>query len=57
MIPIKDTMNVCTCIIPDATFGLPWYTKMYWALFNTTVPMAFFITIYYYSLLAGYVGK
>lgn len=43
--------------IPDAAFSLPWYIKVYWALFNATVPMAFFITIYYYSLLAGFVGK
>nr|XP_004930272.1 protein rolling stone-like [Bombyx mori] len=35
----------------EASFVLPWYVKAYWVCFNITVPIAFFITIFYWSLL------
>lgn len=38
----------------DASLELPWYVKAYWALFNIAVPIAFFITIFYWSLLTEY---
>ncbi|CAB3241028.1 unnamed protein product [Arctia plantaginis] len=35
----------------DATFGLPWYVKVYWLLYNITIPVAFLITVFYWSIL------
>ncbi|KAI5644966.1 protein rolling stone-like [Phthorimaea operculella] len=35
----------------DATFGLPWYVKTYWVLYNITIPVAFLITIFYWGVL------
>uniref|UniRef100_A0A2A4JU86 Protein rolling stone n=1 Tax=Heliothis virescens TaxID=7102 RepID=A0A2A4JU86_HELVI len=32
-------------------FQLPWYVKFYWALFNIAVPIAFMITIFYWTVL------
>ncbi|KOB74293.1 Uncharacterized protein OBRU01_09365 [Operophtera brumata] len=37
----------------DATFGLPWYIKAYWVTYNLTMPIAFFITLFYWALLTG----
>lgn len=37
--------------LPDATFGLPWYVKTYWVLYNITIPVAFLITIFYWGVL------
>ncbi|CAB3256388.1 unnamed protein product [Arctia plantaginis] len=35
----------------DATFGLPWYVKVYWLLYNITIPVAFLITVFYWGIL------
>ncbi|CAG9796422.1 unnamed protein product [Diatraea saccharalis] len=35
----------------DATFGLPWYVKTYWVLYNVTIPVAFLITVFYWGIL------
>ncbi|XP_026738740.1 protein rolling stone-like isoform X1 [Trichoplusia ni] len=35
----------------DATFGLPWYVKTYWILYNITIPVAFLITVFYWGIL------
>ncbi|XP_037298605.1 protein rolling stone isoform X2 [Manduca sexta] len=35
----------------SAEFKLPWYIKVYWVLYNIGVPLAFLITIFYWSLL------
>ncbi|XP_063823660.1 uncharacterized protein LOC135073406 [Ostrinia nubilalis] len=40
----------------DADFGLPWYVRVYWASLVITVPVAYFITIFYYSFLTA-LGK
>ncbi|XP_026759301.2 uncharacterized protein LOC113518525 [Galleria mellonella] len=37
----------------DTTLGLPWYIKVYWVLYNATVPIALFITVFYWILLAS----
>lgn len=37
--------------ISDATFGLPWYVKTYWVLYNITIPVAFLITVFYWGIL------
>ncbi|XP_053613813.1 protein rolling stone-like [Plodia interpunctella] len=37
----------------DCTFGLPWYVKAYWFSFNVAVPLAIFITAFYYTFLTG----
>lgn len=37
--------------LTDATFGLPWYVKVYWLLYNITIPVAFLITIFYWAVL------
>ncbi|XP_045495027.1 protein rolling stone-like [Colias croceus] len=37
----------------DGTFGLPWYVKAYWVLYNIALPLALFITIFYWVFLAG----
>ncbi|CAK1602286.1 unnamed protein product [Parnassius mnemosyne] len=34
-----------------ADFGLPWYVKSYWVLYNSAVPMAFLITVFYWTVL------
>lgn len=36
---------------PDATFGLPWYVKTYWVLYNISIPVAFLITVFYWGIL------
>ncbi|KPI95042.1 Protein rolling stone [Papilio xuthus] len=41
----------------DATFGLPRYVKMYWAMTNIATVVAFFITIFYWSFLTGEVAE
>lgn len=38
-----------------AEFVLPWYVKTYWVLHNIAVPIAFLITIFYWTIL--YEGK
>ncbi|CAH0695396.1 unnamed protein product [Spodoptera exigua] len=35
----------------DATFGLPWYVKTYWILYNITIPVSFLITVFYWGIL------
>ncbi|KAG6450465.1 protein rolling stone isoform X1 [Manduca sexta] len=35
----------------DATFGLPWYVKTYWVLYNISIPVAFLITVFYWGIL------
>ncbi|XP_034834767.1 protein rolling stone-like [Maniola hyperantus] len=37
----------------DDTFGLPWYIKVYWASYNIAIPLAIFITIFYWIFLAN----
>ncbi|CAH0592662.1 unnamed protein product [Chrysodeixis includens] len=37
--------------LTDATFGLPWYVKTYWILYNITIPVAFLITVFYWGIL------
>ncbi|XP_041974869.1 protein rolling stone-like [Aricia agestis] len=37
----------------DGTFGLPWYVKVYWVLYEITITIAFFITVFYWTLLSG----
>ncbi|XP_050682069.1 protein rolling stone-like [Leptidea sinapis] len=32
-------------------FSLPWYVKTYWVLYNASVPVAFLITVFYWTLL------
>ncbi|XP_049877612.1 protein rolling stone-like isoform X1 [Pectinophora gossypiella] len=41
----------------DATFGLPWYVKTYWVLYNITIPVAFLVTIFYWGVLRSSVKK
>ncbi|CAG9796421.1 unnamed protein product [Diatraea saccharalis] len=41
----------------DSTFGMPWYLKCYWVAYNMTLPVAFFITIFYYILLTDLVEE
>ncbi|XP_014356575.2 protein rolling stone [Papilio machaon] len=41
----------------DATFGLPRYVKMYWAMTNIATVVAFFITVFYWSFLTGEVAE
>ncbi|XP_059051210.1 protein rolling stone-like [Achroia grisella] len=36
----------------DSSLGLPWYVKAYWLSYNSTVPIALFITVFYWILLA-----
>ncbi|XP_032528651.2 protein rolling stone-like [Danaus plexippus] len=37
--------------LADPSRGLPWYVKMYWVLYNITVPLAFLITLFYWAIL------
>ncbi|GBP42143.1 Protein rolling stone [Eumeta japonica] len=37
----------------DDTPRLPWYVKVYWVLYNTSIAVAFLITTFYWSLLYG----
>ncbi|KAL4716919.1 hypothetical protein ACJJTC_012730 [Scirpophaga incertulas] len=37
----------------ESTFGLPWYVKLDWAVYNMAISMALFITVFYYSFLYG----
>ncbi|XP_047526190.1 protein rolling stone-like [Pieris napi] len=32
-------------------FSLPWYVKTYWVLYNVSIPLAFLITVFYWTLL------
>ncbi|XP_013133182.1 PREDICTED: protein rolling stone-like [Papilio polytes] len=41
----------------DATFGLPRYVKMYWAMTNIATVVAFFITVFYWSFLTDEVDE
>ncbi|CAH2050724.1 unnamed protein product, partial [Iphiclides podalirius] len=34
-----------------AEFSLPWYIKSYWVLYNSAVPIAFLITVFYWTIL------
>lgn len=34
-------------------FLLPWYVKTYWVLYNSAIPLAFLITIFYWTVLYG----
>lgn len=43
---VKDLL-----LFADATFGLPWYVKTYWVLYNITIPVAFLITVFYWGVL------
>ncbi|KAJ0182366.1 hypothetical protein K1T71_001735 [Dendrolimus kikuchii] len=40
----------------DATFGLPWYVKTYWVLYNISIPVAFLITIFYWGILRKFIN-
>ncbi|KAL4716871.1 hypothetical protein ACJJTC_012682 [Scirpophaga incertulas] len=35
----------------DSESALPWYVKAYWVLYNTAVPVAFLISIFYWTVL------
>ncbi|KAL0850950.1 hypothetical protein ABMA28_006853 [Loxostege sticticalis] len=35
----------------DATFGLPWYIRLFWGCYCISVPVAFHITVFYYSFV------
>ncbi|XP_063823649.1 protein rolling stone-like [Ostrinia nubilalis] len=35
----------------DATFGLPWVVRLFWGSYCIAVPLAFFITAFYYLLV------
>ncbi|CAB3256387.1 unnamed protein product [Arctia plantaginis] len=35
----------------DASLGLPWYVKIYWAFYNISIPIALFISIFYFAML------
>ncbi|CAK1540209.1 unnamed protein product [Leptosia nina] len=37
----------------DTTFKLPWYVTVYWILYNIAVPLALFITVFYWAFLSG----
>ncbi|XP_045527872.1 protein rolling stone-like [Pieris brassicae] len=37
----------------DTSFGLPWYIIVYWLLYNVAVPLAVFITVFYWAFLSG----
>ncbi|CAH2231659.1 protein rolling stone-like [Pararge aegeria] len=37
----------------DDAFELPWYVKVYWVSYNIAIPLAFFITIFYWVFLAN----
>lgn len=39
--------------ISEIAFGLPWYVKVYWILFNISTPIAFVITVFYYAFLVN----
>ncbi|XP_075975292.1 protein rolling stone-like [Anticarsia gemmatalis] len=43
--------------LTDATFGLPWYVKAYWLLYNITIPVAFLITVFYWGVLKSAKAK
>ncbi|CAG4977822.1 unnamed protein product [Parnassius apollo] len=36
---------------PDLGPTLPWYIKVYWVLYNITIPVAFLITVFYWVVL------
>ncbi|KAM3967881.1 protein rolling stone-like [Aphomia sociella] len=41
----------------DATFGLPWYVKTYWLLYNVAIPVAFLVSGFYWGLLRSKGGN
>ncbi|CAH2231658.1 jg19477 [Pararge aegeria aegeria] len=44
--------NMANCYIPTgADLKLPWYVKTFWVLHNVSVPVAFLITIFYWTVL------
>ncbi|XP_045506486.1 protein rolling stone-like [Colias croceus] len=38
-------------------FELPWLVKVYWISSNIAIPLSFFITIFYWTLLSGFVSE
>ncbi|CAH2102242.1 unnamed protein product [Euphydryas editha] len=38
---------------PDDSSGLPWYIKVYLVSYSLTIPIAFFITIFYWAFLSS----
>ncbi|XP_028158828.1 protein rolling stone-like isoform X2 [Ostrinia furnacalis] len=57
MVALESAFGIAMCVkkprkqLPDATFGLPWYVKVYWVLYNITIPVAFLITVFYWGIL------
>ncbi|XP_059051191.1 protein rolling stone-like [Achroia grisella] len=41
----------------DATFGLPWYVKTYWVLYNIAIPVSFLVSGFYWGLLRSKAGN
>ncbi|XP_013177200.1 PREDICTED: protein rolling stone-like isoform X2 [Papilio xuthus] len=37
--------------------AFPWYVKVYWVLYNITIPVAFLITVFYWSILNTAIKK
>ncbi|XP_068626848.1 protein rolling stone-like isoform X2 [Battus philenor] len=42
--------------LPDVKAAFPWYLKVFWLLYNITIPVAFLVTIFYWSILNAH-GK
>ncbi|XP_050666407.1 protein rolling stone-like [Leptidea sinapis] len=63
MILLESLFGIIVCLKsqkelePDKTDGLPWYVKTYWVLYNITVPLAFLISLFYWSILQTFAGK
>ncbi|KAL0850952.1 hypothetical protein ABMA28_006855 [Loxostege sticticalis] len=57
MIVLESAFGIAMCVkkpsieLNDATFGLPWYVKTYWVLYNIAIPVAFLITVFYWGIL------
>ncbi|XP_013133361.1 PREDICTED: protein rolling stone-like isoform X2 [Papilio polytes] len=43
--------------LPDTKSEFPWYVKVYWVLYNITIPVAFLITVFYWSILNTAIKK
>ncbi|XP_045538093.1 protein rolling stone isoform X2 [Papilio machaon] len=43
--------------VPDKKAEFPWYVKVYWVLYNITIPVAFLITVFYWSILNTAIKK
>ncbi|XP_013177201.1 PREDICTED: protein rolling stone-like isoform X3 [Papilio xuthus] len=43
--------------LPDTKGAFPWYVKVYWVLYNITIPVAFLITVFYWSILNTAIKK